>query len=47
MSAQKIERVKEGVAVIMNDEWLSTVTGFGCDSSRILWAKFKFSRVKV
>ena len=31
----------------MNDVWHSAVTDFGCVRSRILWIKFRFSRVKV
>ena len=31
----------------MNDVWHSEVVKYGCVSSRILWIKFKFSRVKV
>ena len=46
-SVQKIKRDWGGVAVLMNDEWHSAVIDFGCVSSRILWIKFKFSRVKV
>ena len=44
---QETKRAKEGVAVLMNDEWHSTVIDFGSVSSRTLWVKFKFSRVKV
>ena len=44
---QEIERVKEGVAVLMNDGWHSALIDFGCVGSRILWVKFRFSRVKV
>ena len=36
---QWMERARKGVAILLND--------FGCISSRILWVKFKFSRVKV
>ena len=36
-----------GVQEIDDGEWYSAVIGFGCVSSRILWVKFKFSRVKV
>ena len=42
-----MERAREGVAVLLNDVWLSAVMDFGCVSSRILSIKFKFSRVKV
>ena len=31
----------------MDDVWHSAVVDFRCVSSRILWIKFKFSRVKV
>ena len=44
---QKMERAREGVAVLLNDLWHSAVIDFGCASSRILWIKFKFLRVKV
>ena len=40
---QEMERAREGVAVLLND----AVAKSGCVSSRILWIKFKFSRVKV
>ena len=33
-------RAREGVTILMNDMWQSTVIDFGC-------AKFKFSRFKV
>ena len=42
-----MERAREGVGILLNDVWLSAVIDFGCVSSRILWIKFKFSRVKV
>ena len=42
-----MERAREGVAVLLNDVWHSAVIDFGCISSRILWIKFKLSRVKV
>ena len=44
---QEMERAREGVAILLNDVWHSAVIDFGCVSSRILWIKFKFSRVKV
>ena len=37
----------EGVNVLLNYVWHSAVIKFGCVSSRILWIKFKFSRIKV
>ena len=40
-------RVREGVTVLMNDEWHSALIDFECVSSRILWVKFKFLKVKV
>ena len=44
---QEKERAMELVAVLLNDVWHSAVIDFVCVSSRILWIKFKFSRVKV
>ena len=45
---QEMKRAREGVAVLMlNDVWHSAAIDFGCVSSRILWIKFKFSRVNV
>ena len=43
---QEMERVREGVDILINNVWHSTVIEFGCVSSRILWIKFMFSRVK-
>ena len=42
-----MERAREGMVILLNDVWHSAVVKFGCVSSRILWIKFKFSRVKV
>ena len=42
-----MEKAREGVAILLKDVWYSAVVNFGCVSSRILWIKFKFSRVKV
>ena len=42
-----MKRARECVAVLLSDEWHSAVIDFGCLSSRILWIKFRFSRVKV
>ena len=44
--AHEMERAWEGVAVLLN-VWHSAVIKSGYVSSRILWIKFKFSRVKV
>ena len=44
---QEMERARERVAVLFSDVWHSAVVKSGCVSSRILWIKFKFSRVKV
>ena len=44
---QEMERAREGVTVLLNDVWHSAVVKYGCVSSRFLWIKFKFSRVKV
>ena len=43
---QEMERAREGVVVLFNDVWHSSVVKSGCVSSRILWIKLKFSRVK-
>ena len=42
-----MEGAREVVAVLLNDVWHSAVIKFGSVSPRILWIKFKFSRVKV
>ena len=42
-----MERAREGVALMLSDVWHSAVVKFGCVSSRNLWIKFKFSRIKV
>ena len=42
-----MERAREGVAILLNDVWYNAVIDFECVNSRILWIKFKFSRVKV
>ena len=42
----EMERAKEEVAVLLNNVWDSGVVKSGYVSSRILWIKFKFSRVK-
>ena len=44
---QERERAMEKVVILLKDVWHSTVVNFECISSRILWIKFKFSRVKV
>ena len=44
---QEMVIVRERMAILLNDVWHSAVVKYGCDSSRILWIKFKFSRVKV
>ena len=43
----EMDRAREGMAVLLNDVWQCAVVKFGSVSSRILWMKFKFSRVKV
>ena len=43
----EMKRARKGVAVLLNDVWHRVVIDFECISSRILWIKFKFSRVKV
>ena len=42
---QEMERDREWVAILLNDVWHSAVIDFGCVSSRIIWIKFKFSKV--
>ena len=42
-----MKRAREGVAIQLNDVWHSAVIDFGCVTSRILWIKLKFLRVKV
>ena len=42
-----MERTRERVAILLNDVRHSAVIDFRCVSSRILWIKFKLSRVKV
>ena len=44
---QKIERAREGVAILLKDVWHGAVVKSGYVSSRIHWIKFSFSRVKV
>ena len=43
---QEMERFREGVAILLNYVWHSAMVDFGCASSKVLWIKFKFSRVK-
>ena len=42
-----MEKAREGVAILLKNVCHSAVIDFGCVSSRILWIKFTFSRVKV
>ena len=42
-----MERAREGVANLLDIVWDRSVVDFRCVSSRILWIKFKFSKVKV
>ena len=44
---QEMERAREGVAVLLSDVWHRSVVKSRYVSSRILWIKLKFSRVKV
>ena len=46
MASLLMSRRWKEVAILLNDVWYSAVIDFGCVSSRILWIKFKFSRVK-
>ena len=47
VGVREIERAREGVAIRLNDVWHSAGIDFGCVTTRILWIKFKFSKVKV
>jgi len=40
-------RGKEGVAVLLSDEWYKALVAYKCICSRVMWVKFKFDRVKV
>ena len=42
-----MDRIRERVAILFNYVWHSAVIDFGCVSSRIIWIKFRFSKVKV
>ena len=44
---RKLKELGNGVAILLNDVWHNEVVKFVCFSSRILWIKFKFSRVTV
>ena len=44
---QEMERAREGLAILLNDVWYSAVLKSGFVYYRILWIKFKFSRVKI
>ena len=46
-SVHEMERAREGLEVLLNNVWHSAVVKSGYVSSRTLWIKFKFSRVKV
>ena len=41
------ERAKEGVGVLMNEEWYKALVKYECVSSRVIYVKFKFKRVKM
>ena len=47
IAAVQMKRAREGVAILLKDVWHIAMVEFECDSSRKLWIKFKFSRVKV
>ena len=42
VGVQKMETAREGVAILLSNEWYSAVVTSGCVSSRILWIKLKF-----
>ena len=46
-SVQEMERAREGLAILLNNVWHNAVLDIACVSPRILWIKFKFSRIKV
>ena len=46
VAVHEIERVREDVAVVLNGVWHSAVIDDECVSFRIIWVKFKFSKVK-
>ena len=47
VGVQEMEKTTEGVGIWLKNVWHNTVTDFGCVSYRVLWIKFRFSRVKV
>ena len=46
-SVQEMERARENVAILLNDLWHSAVIDYGFVRSKIIWNKFRFSRVKI
>ena len=42
-----MEKAREGMDILLKDVWYIAVDKCMCVSSRILWIKFKFSRVKI
>ena len=42
-----MERARENVAILLNDLWHSAVIDYGFVRSKIIWNKFRFSRVKI
>ena len=42
-----MERAREGMAVLLSDVRHSAGVKHGCVSPRILWIKFKLSRIKI
>ena len=42
-----MERLRKGVAILLNGVWHSVVIEFRCVSSKILWNKFRFSMVNI
>ena len=44
---EEIERDREGMAILLNNVQHTKVRDCRCVKSRILWIKFRFSRVKV
>ena len=43
---QEMKRAREGVAILLNDVWQSSVIDLGYVSSRILWINSSFLELK-
>ena len=47
MAVQEIQKERVDVTLLMNSEWYSAMIYLGYISSRTLWIKFQFTRVKI